>query len=144
MEWKNDLTLFSSLVATDPESVNGHYNLGGWYCEHDDIQKARYYWERTVSLQPSHSNALSQLGSVAFIEKRLNDAEGLYRRALDVGKENAEAHYNLALILEETGRYAEALAHYTKFLNRVPPEYKTVVPDVTTRVIRLQGRVAAP
>jgi tetratricopeptide (TPR) repeat protein len=144
MEWKNDLTLFSSLVATDPESVNGHYNLGGWYREHGDIQKARYYWERTVSLKPSHSNALSQLGSVAFVERRLNDAERLYRRALDAGKENAEAHYNLALILEETGRDAEALVHFTQFLNRVPPEYNTVVPEVTSRVVRLQGRVATP
>ncbi|MDD2735859.1 MAG: tetratricopeptide repeat protein [Desulfuromonadaceae bacterium] len=144
MEWKNDLTLFTSLVATNPESVQGHYNLGGWYREHGDMQKARYYWERTVHLQPNHSNALSQLGSVAFVEKRLNDAEGLYRRALASGKQNAEAHYNLALILEKTGRYAEALVHYTQFLKRVPPEYKTVVPEVTSRVVRLQEKVATP
>jgi hypothetical protein len=141
-EWKNDLTLFAALVATDPTSVNGHYNLGGWYREHGDMLKARYHWERTVSLQPGHTKALSQLGSVAFVEQRLNDAERLYRQALKTGNDNAEAHYNLAMILEGTGQNAEALAHYKLFLSRVPSEYKTLVPEVTARVARLQERGA--
>lgn len=144
MEWKNDLTLFSSLVAADPQSVNGHYNLGGWYRERGDLINARLHWEQAVKLQPLHTKALSQLGSVAFVEKRLTDAERLYRQALDAGNDNAEAHYNLALILEGTGRYTEALVHYRLFLNRVPPEYKALVPDITSKMTRLQGRVTAP
>lgn len=140
LEWKNDLTLFSALVAKDPESAYGHYNLGGWYREHNDLLKARYHWEQTVALQPRNTKALSQLGSVAYVEKRLTDAERLYRQALDADNSNAEAHFNLAMILEGDGRFAEALLHYQLFLRRVPAEYSGLVPEVTARVTRLQGR----
>jgi tetratricopeptide (TPR) repeat protein len=140
LEWKSDLTLFSALVAKAPDSAYGHYNLGGWYREHNDLPKARYHWERTVSLEPRNTKALSQLGSVAFVEKRLNDAERLYRQALDADNSNAEAHFNLAMILEGDGRFAEALLHYQLFLRRVPAEYSGLVPEVTARVTRLQGR----
>lgn len=144
MDWENDLTLFSSLVAVDPQSVNGHYNLGGWYREHNDLINAQIQWEQTVRLQPRHTKALSQLGSVAFVENRLNDAERLYRLALSARNDNAEAQYNLALILEMTGRNAEALDHYKLFLNRVPPEYTNLIPDVNSRIMRLQGRNSLP
>jgi hypothetical protein len=137
-DWKSDLTLFTSLITIDPESAYGHYNLGGWYREQGNLQKARYHWEKTVQIRPQHTKALNQLGSVSFIENRLSDAERFYRLALDAQSENAEANYNLALILERTGRYGEALVHYKLFLSRVPPEYKNLVPNVTSRIIRLQ------
>ena len=140
MEWKNDLTLLSSLVATEPDSAFGQYALGEWYREHNDIQKARSHWERAVSLHPGHALALSQLGNAAYVENRLIDAEKLYRQALNADNSNAKVHYNLAMILEGDGRFAEALAHYQQFLKHVPAEYSGMVPDVTSRVTRLQGK----
>lgn len=140
-EWRDDFSLFSALVRVDPASVNGHYNLGGIYQERGDLAKAQEHWQRTVEIAPRHSQALSQLGSVALVEGRLPEAEQYFAQAVAAGPDNAEARYNLAMLLDQSGRQGEALTHYEHFLQRVPPEYRQLIPKVQARlrVLRQEG-----
>lgn len=136
-DWRDDFSLFSALVRSNPESAYGHYNLGNSYRLRGDFESARRHWERTVEIDPCNANALNQLGNVAFYQDRSADAERYYQQALAIAPQNSEAHFNLARILEQTGRYEAAISHYRKFLQRVPPEYVKIIPDVEKRIREL-------
>lgn len=136
--WRNDLSLFSSLVSTDPTSVYGHYNLGCTYKAEGEMEKARWHWQQAVQLDPRHSQALNQLGSYAMVRGELAVAEQFFTRAVNAGIYNAEAHYNLAMVLAQTGRAAEAIAQYELFLRRVPFEFQQLVPEVKARIEELR------
>jgi tetratricopeptide (TPR) repeat protein len=56
----------------------------------------------------------------AFTEKRIDDAESLYGKALDAAPWWPQGRFNRALILGELGRYTEATREMKKFLSLVP------------------------
>jgi len=141
-EWRDDFSLFAAQVRTDPASAFGHYNLGAVYRERGELDLAREQWQITVAIDPRHSQAFSQLGSVALMQGRVLDAERYYTRALAVSRNNAEAHYNLAMVMARTGRPDEAIMHYEQFLQRVPPEYQEMVPAIEARIRELRSKPA--
>ena len=73
---------------------------------------------------PEFANWLNTRGSVEHCLGEYNEAESLYRRALDVYAKNSPPHEvpalsarnNLALLYEQTRRYEQALALYTEVL----------------------------
>lgn len=140
-DWKNDIALFSSMVKIDPASVYGWYNLGGAYAGAGEIQLAEKAWRKTISLEPKYSKALNQLGTAVLMQNRPDDAERFYLQAIQADPNNSEAHYNLAMLLEERQMPREALLHYELFLMRVPLEHQHLVPEVRAAVKRLKGMV---
>jgi tetratricopeptide (TPR) repeat protein len=69
------------------------------------------------------------------------DAEYYYSKALKYGKYNAEAYYNLAMIMAQTGRPVDAIRNYELFLARVPPEYQEMIPEVKNQIKILQQQL---
>ena len=139
-DWKNDLSLFGSVVRSQPDSVFGHYNLGCAFRESGDLISAKREWERTLDIDPNNSQALNQLGSVYYISNFPVKARDYFTKAIQMNPGNSEAHYNLAITLEKLNEPDEALAHYKMFLTKVPPEYYAVVPEVKTRINTLSHR----
>jgi tetratricopeptide (TPR) repeat protein len=135
--WKNDLTLFSSIARAEPWSGHADYTLGKALFEAGRTDEARQAWERTITILPGHSGALNCLGNLALMSQNLPLAEKYYRRSITTDPDNAEAHYNLALIFEQGGRYREARRELELFLRRVPPEYQQMVPAVRQKLEQL-------
>jgi len=114
--WHDEVSLFSSVVAADPDSVQGHYNLGNALRDAGRLDEAAGHWRDAVRLNPTHAHALNQLGNVLFIRRQWPEAIEYYRRSLAVDAGNWAAHYNLARLLELAGKNEEALRHYRRFL----------------------------
>ncbi len=55
-------------------------------------------------------------------EGKLSDAIGQYEQALRIKPDLPQAHYGLAIALEQAGRIDEAIAHYVQTL-RFNPNY---------------------
>ncbi len=64
----------------------------------------------------TYALAFFDLGNVLDELKRLPEAIGAYRRAIELRPDYADAHYNLALALERHGRRRSALSHWTVYL----------------------------
>ncbi len=79
---------------------------------------------RNVLPAPSGTKpeAAAQLekGNALFASKDFAGAEQAFRQAILVDAGLAEAHYNLALSLEQTGRKDEAKKHYIEAANLAP------------------------
>jgi tetratricopeptide (TPR) repeat protein len=137
-DWKNDGTLFSSLVKVDPDSASGHFNLGNYYKD-IDLALAQIEWEKSVALEPRNSRAWNQLGTVHLLRGEIEAAESNYLRALREKPGDAEAHYNLATLYERRDMTAQALEQYQLYLRTAPNEHAAIISRVIDKVRAMQS-----
>jgi Flp pilus assembly protein TadD len=135
LDWKGDIALFGSVVRADPGSSVG---LGNSRRDAGDLDGAEREWRETLRLDPAHSGAMTQLGSIAAVKGDFGKAEQWFRAALDADPGNAMARFNFALVLEKTGRPEEAAAQYDRFLSNVPLEYREYIPRAEENRARLR------
>ena len=62
---------------------------------------------------------------------------------LELDDRDAEAHFNLALLMERTGRPADALVHYTRFVETARGESADMIPRVQARLRQLEAATPA-
>jgi tetratricopeptide (TPR) repeat protein len=73
-----------------------------------------------LSLDPTLSNALTNLGNLAYRRDQLEDAERYYRRALECDAEQPEALYNLGFLHFERDEIGEAIFLFREALESDP------------------------
>ncbi len=144
LDWKNNLSLFSSGARNDPMSPAAHYNLGTAYQEQADMESARREWEKTLALRPDYADALTQMGTLAAVQGDLEKAEQYYNAALKAplgvaDPDKAMAHYNLGKIYEKWRQPERALSHYEQFMKEVPITYLEYIPDAEKRIQDLRS-----
>lgn len=111
-EWKDDLSLFRSTAKANPRSLLARFDYGVELKDRGDLEGARAEWLAALAIAPKDPGTHAQLGTLAAVEGRLDEAEMHYRVALAGDPGLAEASLNLAKICERTGRLAEAASHY--------------------------------
>ncbi|MDU0457921.1 MAG: tetratricopeptide repeat protein [Geobacteraceae bacterium] len=139
LDWKNNLSLFSSGARNDPLSPVVHYYLGTAYKDSGDMVAAGKEWEKALSLNPGYAEALAQLGTMAAIQGNLQKAEQHYIAALEApsgvsAPDISMAHYNLGKIYEKKGQPQRAMKHYQQFLKDVPFTYQEYQADAERRL----------
>src|SRR6266436_2198820 len=60
--WRDDLTLYTTTLVTDPDSYVMHLNLGSTYFERGDQKRAEAELNRALALRPNSVNVLNALG----------------------------------------------------------------------------------
>jgi tetratricopeptide (TPR) repeat protein len=75
-----------------------------------------------VRLEPSFSDAHTNLGAALATKGRIREAIGHYNAALRINPDDADAHYDLAIALASQGKRADAIAHLQEAL-RIEPGY---------------------
>ena len=66
--------------------------------EETTIDRAEECYRRALELDPSLSNAITNLGNIRFRRGRVEEAEELYKTALAADPAQPEAHYNLGFL----------------------------------------------
>jgi tetratricopeptide (TPR) repeat protein len=115
----------------------------GWYafgCEIEAAQpdEARAAYARALQLDPGLAPAHVNWGCLEHEAGRYAEAEQHYRAALAVG-EDATARFDLAVVLEDLGRRAEARAAYEQILAADPD-----CADAHFNLARLCDRLGEP
>lgn len=84
------------------------------------IDRAEDCYQRALALDPSLSNALTNLGNIRFRRGSVEEALALYEKALSVDPAQPEAHYNLGFLFFETGEPMQAAESFEKALAHDP------------------------
>jgi tetratricopeptide (TPR) repeat protein len=79
-------------------------------------------YEHAITLDPTSTGALVNLGTIYFNARALTKAESYYRQALEADPEYALAHFNLGNLYDEKGDRDQALEHYRQAL-QLNPQY---------------------
>jgi serine/threonine-protein kinase len=80
--------------------------------------EAREVMQDLVHRQPHNSAFYLFLGVAAYKQQKLDEAQAIFRKALDLNSDLAEAYYCRGIILEEQLRDDEAVSEYQKAIAR--------------------------
>ena len=98
-----------------------HYLEGCRFDEDEQTyDEAEQAYQKALSLDPTLSNALTNLGNLEYRRDHLDIAERYYRRALECDPEQPEALYNLGFLHFERDEIEEAVVMFRDALKSDP------------------------
>ena len=114
--YRDEIALFSHVVAHNPEARDAHLNLGSALFEADRFEEGLAASRIAVAQRPDSAGALANLGRALVALEQLEDAERHLRRAVQADPRSTTAHQNLAEALRKQERFAEAVESYRAVL----------------------------
>ena len=84
------------------------------------LLEAKFLYDDILKSNPNHFDALHLSGLIAYQGKNLDDALGLFGRAIRIKTSFAPLHSNYGLALQALGRLEEAVASYGKAIKLNP------------------------
>lgn len=88
--------------------------------EDKDPVQALTLYEKCLALEPSHSAAHVNAGTIRYQRQEHTAAEMHYRTALIFDSKSALCHFNLGNVLDHTDRTPEAIEHYGAAIKLAP------------------------
>lgn len=123
-EYQEAVAILEAEATTEgPAQARASFDLGLGYEGLGRAVEARAAYERATQLAPSFVQAWNNLGRLLH---ELDDSPGAIaalQHALDRQSENPTAHWNLALVLEDTGDIEGAESHYRSVISFLPQHF---------------------
>jgi len=115
-----DLPSRGAAIASERSLAAEDWYSLGCDLERREPDRAREAYLRAVELDPSHAEALIDLGCLCHEQGDLGEAEKHYRGAVALRPGDATAQFNLAVVLDDQRRESEARAGYESALAADP------------------------
>lgn len=111
-DWRNDLTLYTRTLETDPDAHVIRGNLAGVYFDLGQAQRAGREWETALAGKPDNVVTMNALGMLYTQEGRYAEARAMFQRAIAAKPLWGPAHYNYGLLLQKTRDTDRALDEF--------------------------------
>lgn len=98
------------------------YNLGLFYLNNNDVDRAIIHLNRAINLEPRHYLAYNALGLALAMKGQLQEALKAYTRCLEINPAFSEARNNLGSLYQELGYLDKAEEEFRKAL--ADPSYQ--------------------
>jgi tetratricopeptide (TPR) repeat protein len=138
------ISRFKDVLATNPQFIRAHDNLGLCYEALDEADLAIAHYREAIRLnrQARAKSSWPATNLAILLRQRgeLEEADSLFREALRYDRGFATAHYQLGILLEQQGRLDEAVAEL-RLATAIEPS-KAEPHYVLSRIYRRQGQTA--
>jgi len=121
-DWKDNMSLYGSMVSSDPANPAAHYNLALEYMGAGRNALAFQHLGETLRLDPEDAEAHNNLGVVYDRLALLAEAMSEFQIAIKLKPDLPDAHNNLGVLYDRMGRYDEAIREFRNAL-RLLPDY---------------------
>ena len=111
--------LLKALLAR-PDDYASHYNLGNFYLQRGDGEKALISYQNAIKLRPDFVPPHVNIAFVYNARGENDKAEASFRRAIALDPNSAVAHLNLGMLLGEMSRTTEAEQVFRRTLELDP------------------------
>ena len=111
---------FNKTVVRKERAAIQAYNRGTHYQSAGELDRAIYYYKRSIENDDTFAPAFYNLGSVYLSTGDLDLAKDAYLNALRLQEDMIDARYNLALIYYQLNQPVAAEKHAQEVLKRVP------------------------
>jgi Tfp pilus assembly protein PilF len=98
---------FEKVLKKDPQNKYAHYNLGYIAQTQGNRANAETEYRLALAADPKFQQALYNLAIAVTADGDKQAAIGLYRQAIAVANDDASSHFNLGLLLRQTGKTKE-------------------------------------
>ena len=116
-DWRDEFTLWSKIIAREPNSYKAHSSLGILLIKRGQEEEGISELRTSLSMNPSYPDAHNNMGTLYEQKGMYDDAAKEYRCALRLNPNLSEAHYNLGNTYLKTSNYAKAVAEYKLYLS---------------------------
>ncbi|TMQ58341.1 MAG: tetratricopeptide repeat protein [Candidatus Eisenbacteria bacterium] len=120
--WKNDATLYSSMLRDSPNSPYVHAVLGGYYYQKRDLARAIEHHKRAFELKPEFTESLLNLSAAEEESGQVDSAFAHARLLLRLRPGYAAAWYALGNLHVRADRPDSAVSAYRESL-RLNPDF---------------------
>lgn len=128
LTWADEVLFFKNILKYEPNNYRALNNLGNWYYEQRDSDKAVLYWSKAIVANPRDPTAYANLGYVANDEGFLVESEIYYKKAIEVDPYYTNAYRNLTALYIQNGMFSYA--------NQVVDELQKKYPNTDFSSIR--------
>ncbi len=115
--WRDELTLWSDVIAKSPNKARGYFFRGREYLLRGDDARARADFEKTLELYPSYEDAHVNLGIISYRAGDNDLALYHFREALAINPINRDAQFNLGIVYYNRGDYDRVIKEYLRLLD---------------------------
>lgn len=133
---------FRLALEADPTYLKARNNLGVAWLGQGKPDEAAAAFRAVLADNPRDVDALVNLALADRAAGRLEIAKETLLRALVIDPSHPAAHYNLAVLYEQSAEPGRAIAHYRAFLDHAGREHDGRAGDVRARVDLLLQRSA--
>ena len=130
------LGLAQGMIQMSDGMASLDYYRGVAFYKLNDMVRAKFYFQQQIKRGSKRLPSYLMLGKIHYLEKECEQAELAFGKALEQYKWSAQAHYNLALLLEKDGRFQDATEHLEEVLAVDPFSI-----DASARLIFLYTRL---
>jgi Tfp pilus assembly protein PilF len=107
-DWKDGMTLWTSVLQNAPQCARAHDNLGTEYLNRKDYQRALSHYQQAVSIRPEGAMFHNNLGMAYGAIGDLSNSEKEFRKAIALNNRLARPYNNLGTVLYFKGEYDTA------------------------------------
>lgn len=107
-DFEKAISHYLIVTQIDKENMAALFNLGNAYYDTEQNEKAIIYYEKFLKLDKSNSNARCDLATCYLNINNPAKAISLLRENIRINNNHPQSHYNLSVILKQTGKIAEA------------------------------------
>lgn len=119
-DWRDDFSLYTKTLQTDPDACYIQSNLGLVYYKHWQKDLALKEWQQALDCKPDNVPALANLGLLYTEQEKYPEAEGYLRRALELKPLMPDTHDDYGILLDATGHEDKALEEFHKAVELAP------------------------
>ncbi len=110
--WKNELTLWSDVVAKSPGKPRAHNNLGNAYEARGQLDDALLEYREAIQLDLGFAEAHNNLGKAYVAKGQVDDAVREYHDAIRLNPVLVEPHLGLGDAYKARGQLDDAVREY--------------------------------
>jgi tetratricopeptide (TPR) repeat protein len=117
--WKNSIALLDHTVRVTRDNYMAHHNLGAALIEQRNFEAATAQFNRALQIR-TNEQTLYELGRVAELQHRTNDAVARYTEAAKLNSQWTLPRKRIATLLAQSGNTNAALNLYAEMLRLAP------------------------
>lgn len=124
MDWKNEVSFFTSTLKYHPKNARLYLNLGNTYYEKGDVAKAVEQYKKSIEINPGYAVAYGNIGSAYLHEGNIEAAEEYLKKAINYQENYPIAHYNLGIIYHQKRAYDQSIEQLKLATQQLPQFYQ--------------------
>jgi len=121
--WLSNLSIYSSMIESAPNSVQGYYLMGAYHFKNNDIEKSKEYVKEAFAIYKDYQPLLYLRARIAIAEKDYYIAQKTFSKALETSQ-NRDLIFGLAEAFYLDGKYSEALSVFKVIPDELYEGYK--------------------
>jgi tetratricopeptide (TPR) repeat protein len=129
-DWKNDLTLWSKTVVSNPNNSRAHDNLGFTYDRMGETKKALEEFSMAVKLQPNNFRALANLGVALAKFGAYNESIVVLKKSIEI-RPYHKTYDKLGLVYVELNMEEKAIESFKEAI-KINSRYAKAHNDLAT------------